>query len=81
MNKRVLVIGIAAAVVLLVCLAAFPDKIRCGHPGAACATAPDAQGYVHFSYVVKPFGISLLESFTGVDVPFEYSSGEDRVKG
>jgi len=73
-------LGLRSRVVLGVGLLAMPVKIRCGHPGAACATAPDAQGYVHFYYVVKPFGASLIEDVAGVNVSIQYTSGVDRVK-
>jgi hypothetical protein len=48
--------------------------------GAACATAPDEQDYVHYYYVVKPLGVSLIEDLAGVDLSIRNTSGVDRVK-
>lgn len=79
MNRDVAVV-MAIAAALMIWLLAMPVKIRCGHPGYACATAPDAEGYVHFSYAVMPLGVALVEDLARVDIPFRYSSGVDRTK-
>jgi hypothetical protein len=79
-KRRALVVGIAVTAALVIGLLAMPVKIRCGHPGYACATAPDEQGYVHFYYVVAPFGVALVEELAGVNISFHYRSGVDREK-
>lgn len=69
------VIGV---VMLLVIVAlAMPIKQRCGAPGRSCATAVDANGDVHFHYEVEPFGIFLVESVIGSNIPLYYTSGEE----
>ncbi len=90
MNKVQLVVGIA--VVLVIGVLAVPIKQRCGAPGYVCATAPDAQGNIHYYYEIEPLGILLIEyeieplgvlfteNVTGSNVPFYYTSGEDLVK-
>jgi hypothetical protein len=79
-NKRLRIVGIAIAAALMIGFLVVPVKIRCGSPGAACATAPDAQGYVHYSYVVEPLGLSMIHDMTGLNVSFKYASGEDLEK-
>lgn len=49
-NKIPVVVGIV--VMLLIGVLAIPVKQRCGAPGYSCATALDAQGYVHYYYEV-----------------------------
>jgi hypothetical protein len=67
--------------VLLVIVAAFPVKQRCGNPRYTCATAPDAQGNVHYYYAVVPLGIDFVESVTTLEFPsIHYSTGEELVK-
>jgi hypothetical protein len=78
-SKRVLV-GIAVALLPLIGLLAVPVKMRCGHPGAACATAPDEQDYVHYYCVVKPLGVSLIEDLAAVGLSIRCTSGVDRMK-
>ena len=79
MNRVLLLFGIAAALLVIIVLA-LPIKQRCGVPGYACATAPDAQGNVHYYYEVEPLGAALIESLTGSNFPLYYTSGEDLVK-
>jgi hypothetical protein len=79
-NGKVL-LGVRIGVVLLLIAAlALPIKQRCGDPRHSCATAPDAQGYVHYYYEVQPLGVVLINSLTDADIRLHYSSGEDRVK-
>jgi hypothetical protein len=74
--KRVLVV-VGIAVVLVIAVLALPTKQRCGAPDYTCATAPDAQGNVHYYYEVEPLGVYLLEIITGSNVRFYYRSGEE----
>ncbi|MHA7650343.1 hypothetical protein ACX9NE_10835 [Mycobacterium sp. ML4] len=73
-----LVIGVSA-LMLLVALA-MPIKQRCGAPGRSCATTVDAFGNVHYYYEVEPFGIFLMESVIGSNIPLCYTSGEEIVR-
>ena len=73
-------IAIWIAVILVVAALAIPIKQRCGAPGRACASAQDAQGYVHYYYEVEPLAVFLLESVLGSNIPLFYTSGEDVVK-
>jgi hypothetical protein len=77
-NKIPVVVGIV--VVLLVGVLAIPVKQRCGAPGYSCATALDAQGYVHYYYEVEPLGVYLAEIITGSNIRLYYTSGEELVK-
>lgn len=70
-----LVIGISVLVVIAAW--AMPIKQRCGAPGRSCATAVDANGDVHYFYEVEPFGVFLIESVTGSNIPLYYTSGEE----
>ncbi len=45
---------------LLIAALALPIKQTCGNPRYSCATAPDAQGYVHYYYEVQPLGVVLI---------------------
>lgn len=72
---RPLVIGLSA--LLVVAALAMPIKQRCGAPGRSCATAVDANGDVHYYYEVEPFGIFLVESVIGSNIPLYYTSGEE----
>ena len=73
-----LVIGIS--VLLVFAALAMPIKQRCGVPGRSCATAVDAAGDVHYYYEVEPFGIFLIESVIGSNIPLYYTSGEEIVR-
>jgi hypothetical protein len=73
-----LVVGVIGVVLLAVL--AIPVKQRCGAPGYSCATALDAEGYVHYYYEVEPLGVYLAEAITGSDIAVYYQSGEDLVK-
>ena len=66
--------------VVLFAVLAIPVKQRCGAPGYSCATALDAEGYVHYYYEVEPLGVYLAEVITGSDIAVYYQSGEDLVK-
>ena len=68
------------AVILVAGALAMPIKQRCGAPGRACASAQDAQGYVHYYYEVEPVAVFLLESVLGSNIPVFYTSGEEVVK-
>ena len=68
-------VGIVA--VLLIAVLAMPIKARCGAPGLSCASALDAQGYVHYYYEVEPVGVFLAEIVTGSNIRIFYRSGED----
>jgi hypothetical protein len=72
------VVGVIGVVLLAVL--AIPVKQRCGAPGYSCATALDAEGYVHYYYEVEPLGVYLAEVITGSDIAVYYPSGEDLVK-
>ena len=74
MSKR-LVIG--AAVLAVVAALAMPIKQRCGAPGRTCASTVDAGGEVHYYYEIEPFGVFLIESVVGSDIPLFYTSGEE----
>ena len=78
MNNVPVVVGIV--VVLVIAVLAIPVKQRCGAPGYSCATALDAQGYVHYYYEVEPLGVYLAEISTGSNIRFFYKSGEELVK-
>jgi hypothetical protein len=78
LNKIPVVVGIV--VVLLIAALAIPVKQRCGAPGYSCATALDAQGYVHYYYEVEPLGVYLAEIITGSSIRLYYTSGEELVK-
>lgn len=75
---KALMIGIS--VLLVLAALAMPIKQRCGAPGRTCATAVDASGNVHYYYEVEPFGVFIVESVFGSDVPLYYTSGEEIVK-
>ena len=75
MNRAGLQVGIAVALVIVV--ACLPVKQRCGAAGYTCATAPDAQGEVHYYYEVEPLGVQMIESATHSNIPLFYRSGED----
>jgi hypothetical protein len=79
-NRRVLLGGGIAGVLLLIAALALPINQRCGNPRYSCATAPDAQGYVHYYYEVQPLGVVLINTLTAADIRLHYSSGEERVK-
>ncbi|OBG29593.1 hypothetical protein [Mycobacterium sp. 852002-51057_SCH5723018] len=78
MKKVLLLVGIAIVVVIIGVLA-LPTKDRCGAARSACATAPDAQGYIHYYYEIKPLGAVLIEYVTGLKLAFHYSSGNEKV--
>ena len=78
LNRIPLLVGIA--VVLVIAVLAMPVKQRCGAPGYSCATALDAQGYVHYYYEVEPLGVYLAEIITGSNIRLYYTSGEELVK-
>jgi hypothetical protein len=78
--KRILVLVGIVAVLAVVGLLALPVKDRCGSVNYACATAPDAEGYVHYYYEVKPLVGILIESVTDSKFPFHHSSGEEKEK-
>ena len=65
---------------LLIGVLAIPVKQRCGAPGYSCATALDAQGYVHYYYEVEPLGVYLAEIITVSHIRLYYTSGEELVK-
>lgn len=71
-------VGIAA--VLVIAVLALPIKVRCGAPGRTCASAVDAHGDVHYYYEVEPFGVFVMESVLGSDIPWFYTSGEEIVR-
>ena len=75
---KTLMIGIS--VLLVLAALAMPLKQRCGAPGRSCATAVDASGNVHYYYEVEPFGVLIVESVLGSDIPLYYTSGEEIVK-
>jgi hypothetical protein len=77
-NKIPIVVGIV--VMLLIGVLAIPVKQRCGAPGYSCATALDAQGYVHYYYEVEPLGVYVAEIMTVSNIRLFYSSGEELVK-
>jgi hypothetical protein len=72
-NRIPFLIGIA--VLLMTAALALPVKQRC--PQGPCATAPDARGDVHYHSEFEPLGTLLIKSLTGVDIPLQYTSGED----
>jgi hypothetical protein len=78
LNKVPVVVGLV--VVLVIAVLAIPVQQRCGAPGYSCATALDAQGYVHHYYEVEPLGVDLAEIITGSNIRFHYTSGEELVK-
>lgn len=68
---------ITVSVLVVIAALAMPVKQRCGAPGRPCATAVDAGGDVHYYYEVEPFGIFLIESVIGSNIPLYYTSGEE----
>jgi hypothetical protein len=70
----VLVVG------LLLVVLAIPIKQRCGAPGLSCTSTLDEQGNIHYYYEVEPLGVYIAEIFTGSNIRFYYTSGEDVVK-
>jgi hypothetical protein len=78
LNKVPVVVGIV--VVLVLAVLAIPIKQRCGAPHYTCATAVDAQGYVHYYYEVEPLGVNLAEIVTGTNIRFFYKSGDELTK-
>jgi hypothetical protein len=78
LNRALLVVGIV--VVLVIGVLAIPVKQRCGAPGYSCASALDAQGYVHYYYKVEPLGVYLSQIVTGSNIGLRYTSGEDLAK-
>jgi len=75
---KAVIIGIS--VLLAMAALAMPIKQRCGAPGRTCATAVDATGNVHYYYEVEPFGVFIVESVLGSNIPLYYTSGEEIVK-
>jgi hypothetical protein len=67
---------IGIAVVMLIAVFAWPVKIACPH--GPCTTAPDADGYVHRYYEVKPLVPGIIEKITRNDFGLYYSSGDER---
>jgi hypothetical protein len=74
-TKRTVTIGII--VVLVIAALAMPIKQRCGAPGRTCASAVGTNGDVHYYYEVEPFGVFIVESVFGSDIPLYYTSGDD----
>jgi hypothetical protein len=74
-NRAPVVVGIV--MLLLITMLALPTKQRCGAPGLTCATALDAQGYIHYYYEIEPVGVYLAEIITGSNIRLFYRSGED----
>jgi hypothetical protein len=56
------------------------DQQRCGAPGLSCTSTLDEQGNIHYYYEVEPLGVHLAEIFTGSNIRFYYTSGDDVVK-
>jgi hypothetical protein len=80
MNRAAIITVVV--LVLLAVLVAWPVKQRCGNPRYTCATAPDAQGNIHYSYAVIPLGVSVLERVSDVDLPsIRYSEGTETEAG
>ena len=77
-NNVPVVVGIV--IVLVIAVLALPIKARCGAPGLTCASALDANGYVHYYYEVEPLGVFLAEIGTGSNIRVFYQSGEDLEK-
>ena len=75
LRKSVILIGVGVGVLIVAALLAIPVKQICPH--GPCSSAPDAQGYVHRYYEVKPFGITVLENLTGSAFALHYSEGTD----
>jgi hypothetical protein len=75
---KAVIIGIS--VLFAMAALAMPIKQRCGAPGRTCATAVDATGNVHYYYEVEPFGVFIVESVLGSNIPLYYTSGEEIVK-
>lgn len=74
--RKVRTVLIAAAAVAVIVLLAWPVKEVCPH--GPCTTAPDAQGYVHRYYEVKPLAAMVFDAVTGNSCPVRYSSGEEK---
>ena len=79
MNKKVVAAGLVV-VALLIVLLAWPVTQRCGNPRYSCATAPDAQGFVHYYYEVQPLGVVIVNTVVGSDIRIHYSSGDQLEK-
>ena len=65
---------------LLLVVLAIPIKQRCGAPSLSCTSTLDEQGNIHNYYEVEPLGVYLAEIFTGSNIRFYYTSGDDVVK-
>lgn len=77
MNRYMLVAVIVVGLTVLAVLG-IPIKQTC--PRGPCATAPDAQGNIHYYYETKPLGVTLIEGVTGSVIPISYTSGEELEK-
>jgi hypothetical protein len=64
-------------VVLLLAVLAIPIKQRCGAPGLSCTSTVDDRGNVHYYYEVEPLSVYVAEIFTGSNIRFYYTSGDD----
>ncbi|MGH3664634.1 MAG: hypothetical protein ACRDU8_00835 [Egibacteraceae bacterium] len=67
--RRALVAGVLGAALVGACA---PVWVLCGAPGITCATAPDAEGCIHYRVDVEPFAVRVLEALAGDDLPFRY---------
>ena len=65
---------------LLLAVLAIPIKQRCGAPGLSCTSTLDQRANIHYYYEVEPLGVYLVEIFTGSNIRFYYTSGDDVVK-
>lgn len=74
--SKVKLVLLAAVVVLIIGLLAWPIKDVC--PKGPCTTGPDSNGYVSRYYEVKPIGAALIETITGKNLPLRYTSGSEK---
>ncbi len=74
--RRLRTVLVATAAVVLIALLAWPVKEVC--PNGPCSTAPDAQGYVHRYYEVKPLAAVVIDTVSGKGCPLRYASGEEK---
>lgn len=72
-NKKHLIKKVLMITFLTIFL--FPVKVTCGAPGYTCTPAPDQNGMIYRTYDIEPFGILLLESLVGTDLPLKYFVG------
>jgi hypothetical protein len=65
------------ALFLLMLALAVPIPMQCGHQMYGCATAPDPSGTYYTYYEIEPLGVTLVETFIGMNLQIYYWAGRE----